>query len=66
MCRHDGLHSITTQYDRDGEILVYYRQCERCGSRLGDVDRVDYRPDFNPAGNAPYLSSGDDSYLAAA
>jgi hypothetical protein len=56
-CDHNTLHSITTEYDRKRAVLVYYRQCEECGRRLDDVIRVDYRPDFNPAGNEPYLEA---------
>lgn len=65
-CQHQTLHSITTQYDRDLEVLVYYRECEECGTRLGDVARVNYRPNFDPAGNAPYLSDGNERYRPAA
>jgi hypothetical protein len=56
-CKHDTLHSITTEYDRRQQILVYYRECEDCGSRVGEVTRLDYRPDFDPAGNEPYLTA---------
>jgi hypothetical protein len=56
-CNHETLHSITTEYDRDRGVLVYYRECEDCGSRLSDVARVDYRPEFNPAGNEEYLTA---------
>ena len=55
-CDHD-VHHITTEYDRKRQILVYYRTCEDCGIRLSDVARVDYRPDFNPVGNEPYLTA---------
>lgn len=56
-CKHDALHSITTEYDHAQQILVYYRKCEDCGRRLGDVTRLEYRPDFNPSGNDGYLKA---------
>jgi hypothetical protein len=56
-CAHDTLHTITTEYDHKQQVLVYYRECEDCGSRLGEVVRLDYRPDFKPDGNDEYLEA---------
>lgn len=52
-CTHQGLHTITSSYDRDRRVLTYYRLCDRCGQRLGDVSRIDYFPRFEPDGGAP-------------
>jgi hypothetical protein len=56
-CKHDTLHSITSEYDHKRKVLTYYRKCEDCGLRLGDVARLEYRPDFDPGGNEDYLSA---------
>jgi len=47
-CTHQGLHTITSSYDRERRVLTYYRLCERCGQRLGDVSRIDYLPRYEP------------------
>ena len=47
-CTHQGLHTITSSYDRERRVLTYYRLCERCGQRLGDVSRIDYVPRYQP------------------
>jgi hypothetical protein len=47
-CRHQGLHTITSSYDRERRVLTYYRLCDRCGQRLGDVSRIDYFPRYEP------------------
>jgi hypothetical protein len=53
-CRHTGFHSITSRYDRDGEMLVYLRVCERCGAAVTEVERVSYRPRYEAT---PYGAS---------
>jgi hypothetical protein len=37
-------------------MLVYYWNCERCGRRLTEVRRQEYRPLFDPHGNDRYLA----------
>jgi hypothetical protein len=50
-CRHDEYHAIQTAYDRSSGELVYFWTCERCGMRLGEARREEYRPAFDPSGN---------------
>jgi hypothetical protein len=50
-CDHDGYHAIQTAYDHSGGQLVYFWTCERCGMRLGEARREEYRPAFYPSGN---------------
>jgi hypothetical protein len=62
-CSHDGFHAIRTEYDRDRGVLLYFWTCERCGARLREARREQYRPSFDPHGNdgflpSPGLSSG--------
>jgi hypothetical protein len=45
-CKHQEFHTITSQYDRKKGVLVYFRSCESCGARLGEVHRLVYRPRF--------------------
>ena len=33
-------------------MLVYFRSCERCGARLGEVERLVYQPRFEPSGGS--------------
>jgi hypothetical protein len=57
-CTHQGLHTITSSYDRERRVLTYYRLCERCGQRLGDVSRLDYMPRYEPGiGPAPQVAT---------
>lgn len=49
-CTHQGLHTITSSYDREMRILTYYAICDLCGRRLGDVSRLAYEPRFDPDG----------------
>ena len=55
-CRHQGFHTVTSSYDRRRRVLIYFRCCDDCGTRLGEVGRVDYEPRFDPNGNDRYLS----------
>jgi len=50
-CPHDGFHGIRSRYDQRRGVLVYFWTCERCGARLGEVRRQEYRPRFDPNGN---------------
>ena len=50
-CHHDGFHGIRTRYDRRRGVLVYFWTCERCGVRLSEALRQDYRPAYDPHGN---------------
>ena len=34
---------------------MYYWICERCGARLHEATRQEYRPHFDPHGNDQYL-----------
>jgi hypothetical protein len=54
-CPHNGFHEIRTSYDRQGGLLVYFWTCERCGARLAEARREQYRPSFDPRGNARSL-----------
>jgi hypothetical protein len=54
-CEHEGLRDISTSYDRDRGLLVYYWTCEGCGERLEDTRLEEYRPRFDPRGNDAYL-----------
>jgi hypothetical protein len=37
-------------------VLVYFWTCERCGARLDEARREDYRPAFDPHGNDRFLA----------
>ena len=56
-CVHDEFHGIRSAYDRRRGLLVYYWTCERCGKRLHEVRREEYRPAFDPRGNDPYIAA---------
>jgi hypothetical protein len=56
-CAHDGFHSIRSVYDRPTGVLVYYWTCERCGTRLTEANRQEYRPQFDPHGNDRFLAA---------
>jgi hypothetical protein len=56
-CKHAEFHTVSSHYDRDRGVLVYYWTCERCGTRLKEARRDDYRPSFDPRGNDPYLAA---------
>jgi hypothetical protein len=55
-CPHAGFHGIRTVYDRDRGLLRFFWTCEDCGSRLSEAYRSEYRPQFNPFGNDPYIA----------
>jgi hypothetical protein len=50
-CSHEGFHEIRTVYERDHGVLRYFWTCERCGARLCEARREEYRPSFDPNGN---------------
>jgi hypothetical protein len=57
-CTHDCYRDICTQYDRRSAVLVYFWTCEGCGTRLGEVARERYQPNFEPGGNELAGSAG--------
>ena len=56
-CSHAEFHGIRTMYDRNSGVLVYFWTCESCGKRLGEARREEYRPQFDPQGNARFLAA---------
>lgn len=56
-CSHDGFRGIRSAYDQGSGVLVFFWTCERCGSRLSEAHRENYRPAFDPHGNARLLSA---------
>jgi hypothetical protein len=54
-CGHDGFHEISSSYDRGHGVLVYFWTCERCGTKLSEARREQYRPSFDPRGNETFL-----------
>lgn len=59
VCSHDGFHAIRTEYDRDRGVLLYFWTCERCGTRLREARREQYRPFFDPHGNDRFFPTPD-------
>jgi hypothetical protein len=55
-CPHDGFHGIRTAYDRPSGVLVFFWTCERCGARLREARRDEYRPAYDPHGNDRFLA----------
>jgi hypothetical protein len=55
-CQHEGFHGIHTSLDRSG-VLVYFWNCERCGRRLREARREEYRPAFDPHGHERFRQS---------
>jgi hypothetical protein len=53
-CAHDGYHGIRTAYDRRRGLLFFHWTCERCGARLSEARREQYRPSFDPRGNETF------------
>lgn len=56
-CKHDGYRGLSSKYDRRRGVLAFVWTCERCGTRLNEAQRVEYRPHFEPNGNAPFVSA---------
>jgi hypothetical protein len=57
-CSHDGFHGICTSYDRKRGVLVYFWTCERCGARLHEARREEYRPSFVLAARPAFSRPG--------
>lgn len=55
-CNHSGLHSPLGRYVRDAAEIRYTVVCDDCGAETGEVHRETYRPNFDPAGNDPYIA----------
>jgi hypothetical protein len=56
-CSHDGFRGIQSAYDRSRGVLVYFWLCERCGTRLSEATRTDYRPAYDRDANARFIAS---------
>jgi hypothetical protein len=54
-CSHNEYRSIDSSYDHPRGMLVYFWRCERCGARLGEAQRVRYRPQYDPGGHKRFL-----------
>ena len=54
-CSHDGFHSGQGRYSPDEGLLRYVVVCDECEQELREVQAQEYRPQFNPHGNDPYL-----------
>jgi hypothetical protein len=55
-CDHSGSHSPRAKYERGREEIRYLTVCDSCGSEIREVHRERYVPDYNPAGNNPYVA----------
>jgi hypothetical protein len=56
VCAHDGFHGIRSSYDQRHGVLVFFWSCERCGARLRELHREEYRPRFDPRGNDRHVA----------
>jgi hypothetical protein len=56
-CGHRGFREITTHYDRDSGLLLYFWKCAGCGTLLREVHRERYEPQFDPRGNDKFQTS---------
>ena len=55
-CAHEGFHGIRSSYDPRRGLLLFFWSCERCGTRLRELHREEYRPRFEPRGNDRHAS----------
>jgi hypothetical protein len=55
-CDHSGLHTPVGRYLPDAGEIRYVTICDRCGTETGEVHRELYVPNFDPAGNDPYIA----------
>lgn len=55
-CRHEGFHSVRSQYDRRSGVLVYMWTCDSCGEGLKEAKRLSYRPSYDPRGHEKHLA----------
>jgi hypothetical protein len=51
-CDHSGTHSGATRYLREAAQLRLVVVCDDCGSECGELNRVDYLPQPELAGQA--------------
>jgi len=51
-CLHQELRTVSSRYDRERGLLIYFWVCEHCGRRLHEVGRLGYRPNFTPSAAA--------------
>jgi hypothetical protein len=56
-CDHSGTHSPYGRYMRDSAEIRYVTVCDGCGAEISEVMREPYQPNFDPAGNDPYILS---------
>jgi hypothetical protein len=56
-CDHSGTHSPYGQYVRETAEIRYVTVCDGCGVEIREVMRESYTPNFDPAGNDPYILS---------
>jgi hypothetical protein len=56
-CAHKGFHGIRSTYDHQRGLLVFFWTCERCGVRLRELHREEYRPRFDPTGGDRQLGA---------
>jgi len=56
-CNHDGFRGIQSAYDRRRGLLVYFWTCERCGTRLNEATRTEYRPAYDRDANERFFAS---------
>jgi hypothetical protein len=47
-CTHDTYRSISTSYDRERRMLVYFWTCDQCGAYLKELRRREYEPRYEP------------------
>jgi hypothetical protein len=55
-CSHEGFHSIRSCYDRRHGVLVYYWTCDVCGTWLGELRRIPYRPHLDERGSQRFFT----------
>ena len=56
-CDHAGLHSPQGRYSRTLGEIRYVTVCDACGAETAEVHREGYAPNYDPAGNDPYIGS---------
>ena len=56
-CDHAGLHTPVGRYVPDAGEIRYVTVCDACGEETAEVSREAYVPNFDPAGNDPYISA---------
>jgi hypothetical protein len=56
-CDHDGLHTPLGLYSPDQAEIRWVTVCDACGNVTREVHREGYAPNFDPAGNDPYIAA---------